>query len=295
MFFDRRKIMKKFKVAIVQCDTVMPDVARNTKTAIKFIREASENGADLVLFPECFLTAYAAPDICEELLPVHEIENHPEFIKWCENALTEDEPHFVQITKLAAELNIGVVITGFSKGKKYPQNTAWIIDRDGKVILKYSKVHTCDFDWERYLESGESFPVCKFDGITMGCMICYDREYPESARELMLSGAELIMHPNSCGGMPPRLKELSVRAMENMVGIAMANPQSPGMGNSCAFSPVVWTEDGTPLDNTIFVGDELTETVYYVDFDLDEIRAFREREDLGKYRKPKAYLLLKKD
>ena len=64
---------------------------------------------------------------CEELLPVHEIENHPEFIKWCENALTEDEPHFVQITKLAAELNIGVVITGFSKGKKYPQNTSEIL------------------------------------------------------------------------------------------------------------------------------------------------------------------------
>ena len=126
-------------------------------------------------------------------------------------------------------------------------------------------------------------------------MICYDREYPESARDLMLNGAELIMHPNSCGGMPPRLKELSVRAMENMVGIAMANPQAPGMGNSCAFSPMVYTEDGTPLDNTIFVGDELEETIYYVDFDLDEIRAYREREDLGKYRKPKAYLHLKKD
>lgn len=281
--------MKKLKVAIVQCDTIMPDVEQNAKTAIKFIREASKNGADLVLFPECFLTAYAAPDICEELLPVHEIKNHPEFIKWCENALTEDEAHFVQITKLAAELKIGVVITGFSKGKKYPQNTAWIIDRDGKVILKYSKVHTCDFDWERYLESGESFPVCKFDGITMGCMICYDREYPESARELMLSGAELIMHPNSCGGMPPRLKELSVRAMENMVGIAMANPPAPGMGNSCAFNPMVWTKEGETLDNTIFVGDELEETIYYVEFDLEEIRAYREREDLGKYRKPEAY------
>lgn len=288
--------MKKLKVAIVQCDTMMPDVEQNAKTAIKFIREASKNGADLVLFPECFLTAYAVPDICEELLPVHEIEHHPDFIKWCENALTEEEAHFVQITKLAAELKIGVVITGFSKGKKYPQNTAWIIDRDGKVILKYSKVHTCDFDWERYLESGESFPVCKFDGITMGCMICYDREYPESARELMLSGAELIMHPNSCGGMPPRLKELSVRAMENMVGIAMANPPAPGMGNSCAFHPMVWTKEGEPLDNTIFVGDELEETIYYVDFDLEEIRAYREREDLGKYRKPETYKkLLQRD
>ena len=126
---------------LIQYDTVEPDIEQNTITAMKLIREASKNGADLVLFPECFLTAYAAPDICEKLLPVQDIESHPEFVRWCETALTEDEEHFVQIANLAAELNIGVVLTGFSKGKRYPQNTAWIINRDGKVILKYSKVH----------------------------------------------------------------------------------------------------------------------------------------------------------
>ena len=279
--------MKPLKIAIVQHSAVAPDIEKNTAAAVKLIREASENSADLVLFPECFLTAYRAPDICGKLLPVRDIEGDPQFIKWCESAITEDGEHFVRIKNLAAELKIGVVITGFSKGKKYPQNTAWIIDRDGKVILKYSKVHTCDFDWERYLEPGDSFPVCRFDGITVGCMICYDREYPESARELMLNGAEIILHPNCCGDMPPRLKELSVRAMENMVGIAMANPPGKGMGNSCAFNPMVWTEEG--FDNTVFVGDELAETVYYADFDIARIRAYREREDLGKYRKPRAY------
>lgn len=284
---DREVFMKKLKVALIQYDAIMPDIEQNTITAIKLIRQASKNGADLVLFPECFLTAYEVPAICEKLLPIQEIEDCPEFIEWCENALTEDEEHFIQIANLAAELNIGVVITGFSKGRQYPQNTAWIINRDGKVILKYSKVHTCDFSWERYVESGDAFPVCQFDGITMGCMICYDREYPESARELMLNGAELIMHPNCCGGMAPRLKELSVRAMENMVGIAMANPPAQGMGNSCAFSPVVWAKEG--MDNTIFVGKELEEAIYYVEFDMDEIREYREKEDLGKYRKTRAY------
>ena len=285
--------MKKLKIALIQHNSVMSDIAKNTAAAEKLIREASKNGADLVLFPECFLTSYSAPDICKKLLPVDEIERDPQFIKWCENALSEDDEHFARITSLAAELNIGVVITGFSKGEQRPRNTAWIIDRDGKVILKYSKVHTCDFDWERYLEPGESFPVCKFDGVALGCMICYDREYPESARELMLSGAELIMHPNCCGDMPPRLKELSVRAMENMVGIAMANPPAPGMGNSCAFSPAVWTREG--FDNTVFVGTELDETIYCVEFDIDELRAYREREDLGKYRKPAAYKKLRQN
>lgn len=286
--------MKNLKVAIVQYDANRPDLDFNTDKAIEFISEAKENGADIVLFPECFLTAYACPDICEELLPMEDIQNDPAFLQWCENALTEEEAHFLKIQAIAKKLNIGVVITGFSKGKKTPQNTAWIIDRNGDVILKYSKVHTCDFWWERYLESGDAFHVCTFDGIQIGVMICYDREYPESARELMLQGAEIILQPNCCGGMAPRLRELSVRAMENMVGIAMANPPAAGMGCSCAYNPMVWDEQGNILNNEIIVAEELFEGILYVNFDIEEIRAYRDREDLGKYRKAGAYRFLTK-
>ena len=91
--------MKKLKVALVQYDAKMPDKEQNTTTAVKLIREASQNGADLVLFPECFLTSYTAPDICEKLLPVQEIENCPEFIKWCEDALAEEEEYFCKDSK----------------------------------------------------------------------------------------------------------------------------------------------------------------------------------------------------
>ena len=279
----------KLKVAMVQYDANEPDIDFNTKVAMKYIKEAKESGADIVLFPECFLTAYCCPDIVEELLPLEELENDSEFIDWCNSAVTEEEEHVLQIRKLAKELQIGVVITAFTKGEKYPQNTAFIIDRNGDIILKYSKVHTCDFDWERYLESGQEFKVCKFDGVNIGVMICYDREYPESARELMLQGAEIIFNPNCCGGMEPRLKELSVRAMENMVGVAMANPPAPGMGRSAAFNPMVWDENGEVLDNTIIVAEEFFEGIVYAEFDIDVIRKYRENEDLGKFRKPRAY------
>lgn len=279
----------KLKVAMVQYDANEPNIDFNTKVAMKYIKEAKKSGAGIVLFPECFLTAYCCPDIVEELLPLEELENDSEFIGWCNSAVTEEEEHVLQIRKLAKELQIGVVITAFTKGEKYPQNTAFIIDRNGDIILKYSKVHTCDFDWERYLESGQEFKVCKFEGVNIGVMICYDREYPESARELMLQGAEIIFNPNCCGGMEPRLKELSVRAMENMVGVAMANPPAPGMGRSAAFNPMVWGENGEVLDNTIIVAEEFFEGIVYAEFDIDVIRKYRENEDLGKFRKPRAY------
>ncbi|MDF2845787.1 MAG: Nitrilase/cyanide hydratase and apolipoprotein N-acyltransferase [Herbinix sp.] len=281
--------MNHFKVAMIQHKITGIDQQKNTELGLQYVRQAKQMGADFVLFPECWITSYHPPDILCKKRPFAEIEQEPEFIAWRESALTEESESIKSFCQLAKELSIGIEITGFTKGQRSAQNTAFIINREGEIILKYSKVHTCDFDWEGYLESGEQFNVCYFDDICLGVMICYDREYPESARELMLQGAELILMPNDCDGMKPRLQELSVRALENMVGIAMANPPGENAGNSCAFYPMVWDKEGNIIDNTIIVGDSRVEGIVLAMFDMDAIREHRSREDMGKYRKPRAY------
>ena len=140
------------------------------------------------------------------------------------------------------------------------------------------------------VEAGNEFMVCSFDGIKIGVMICYDREYPESARMLMLKGAEIILVPNDCGSMRPRIQALSTRAYENMVGIAMANANGENAGCSCAYSPICWDKNGICLDNTITLADEMTEGLLYADFDMDAIRDYRSREMMGNtFRKVVAY------
>ena len=74
----------------------------------------------------------------------------------------------------------------------------------------------------------------------MGAMICYDREFPESARVLMLKGAEVILIPNACNMSGFRMNQLRVRAYENMVGIALTNYAAPQQdGHSVAFDPAI--------------------------------------------------------
>lgn len=63
-----------------------------------------------------------------------------------------------------------MVLTAFTKGNKKPQNSAFVIDKSGNVLMKYSKVHTCDFADERNIESGKAFKVCDFEGIQLGIM-----------------------------------------------------------------------------------------------------------------------------
>lgn len=63
---------------------------------------------------------------------------------------------------------IGVVLTSFTKGNKQPQNSAFVINKSGDILIKYSKVHTCDFADERNVESGKEFRVCDLEGIKLG-------------------------------------------------------------------------------------------------------------------------------
>lgn len=264
-----------FRVAVLQMRSVNREYKRNIKTIIKYMSDAKQNGADILLLPECFITGY---DLT--------IDNA--------SAITEND--LAPLCENAKELNIGLVAAALTQGKSNPQNSAFVISKDGKILMKYAKVHTCDFADEKVLESGTEFKVCDFDGVKIGIMICYDREYPESARVLMLKGAEIILVPNDCGSMRPRLQALSTRAYENMCGVAMANPNGENAGNSCAYSPICWDRNGECVDNTLLLADAETEGLFYADFDMDAIRAYREREMMGNtFRKVKAYAQLLND
>lgn len=278
-----------FKIAIVQETRDPYDRKYNTEKGLSIVKKAKERGADIVLFPECWITGYDFPSVNEKL-PLNEIIKLPQFKEWNGLAIDENSQYIQEFCNISKKLNIGIVITGYTKGINRPQNSAFVINKSGEILMKYSKVHTCDFADERMLESGYEFKVCDFDGIKLGIMICYDREYPESARILMLKGAELILVPNDCGSMLPRVQVLSTRAYENMVGVVMANPPRKNAGCSCAFSPIVWDKNGVPIDNTIVLADDRTEDIFIAEYDIEKLRDYRSHEMMGNtYRKVKAY------
>lgn len=281
--------MSAMKIALVQKRAVPNHPKRNLELAVRYIGEASCLGADLVLFPEMWSNGYAPPfdgAFDDPTDPAFEKERK----EWLENAVTIESGYVTAVKDAAAKYKIGVCATFLSKTEDKFQNTAIVIDRSGKILLNYAKVHTCDFSLEKLLQHGSEFRVCDFEGVQIGVMICYDREFPERARVLMLKGAEIILVPNACDMNPLRLNQLSTRAFENMVGVAMANYPGEGWGGSCAFSPVVFDENGNCLDNVIIKADDVLEEILIAEFDMDRMRAYRERETWGNaYRKPEAY------
>nr|WP_217155957.1 hypothetical protein [Sphaerobacter thermophilus] len=106
----------------------------------------------------------------------------------------------------------------------------------------------------------------------------------------MLNGAEIILTPNACPLEPNRIGQFRARAFENMVGVAMANYAAPQQnGHSVAFDPIALDEEERFRDTLIVEAGE-AQGIYLAPFDLDRLRAWRQREVWGNaFRRPHRY------
>ncbi len=257
----------------------------NLEKGINACFKAKEKGADVALFPEMWSCGYTFP---------HEKERLQE----C--SIPSDSLFLKRFSELAAELDMAIAITLLERHEPKPRNTVCLFDRHGKLQYRYSKVHICDFgeaDDEGVLDAGDAFYVSDLDTkdgiIKVGSMICYDREFPESARILMLKGAELLLVPNACPMEINRLAQLRGRAYENMLAIATCNYPAPHPdcnGHSTLFDGVVYLPELSGSRDTCVFEAEEGEGVYTAELDVDMLRKYRLCEVWGvKNRRPELY------
>ena len=274
--------MSILKITLLQ---LMPgaDAGENREIGLRACREAKEMGTDIALFPEMWSSGYRIPATETERreLPV---AADGEFVR----AFREE----------AEKLRMAVGITYLERYDPLPRNTLSLFDRRGEEVLRYAKVHTCDFDIERQLARGDGFYTAPLETgagvVQAGAMICFDREFPESARVLMLEGAELVLVPNACPMELNRLSQLRARAFENMMAVATCNYPAghPDCnGHSTFFDGVVWEGDGFRDCCLLEAGGE--PGIYLAALDLDKLRRYREEEAFGNaYRRPGVYRAL---
>jgi len=277
--------MNKFKVALLQ---IAPEgsLYKNLKKGERYCHMAKEKGADIALFPEMYSIGY-------------DIYKRP-FEEWKKEAITLEDGFVKRFSELSKELDMAIGITFLEECEPKPKNTLVIFDRSGKEKLVYAKVHTCDFGVEKDLTPGDDFYACELETkngiVKIGAMICYDREFPESARILMLKGAEIILVPNACPMEINRLSQLRARAYENMVGVATCNyPDTVDdcNGHSSAFDGVAYLPELSGSRDTCIIEADGSEGIYMAEFDMDMIREYRKKEVHGNaYRKPEKYKMI---
>ena len=191
------------------------DIDENLKKSIDFIKKASRNGADLILFPELQLTPFFPQyeDIDAERY-VHEI----------------DSPHVREIQNACLENGIFAVTNLYitENGKNY--DMSFLIDEKGKIVGNQKMVHIKQaerfYEASYYTPSEEGFNVFKTPFGKIAIVICFDRHLPESIRTATLKGADLILIPTANTSDEPTEMfqwEVKVQSFQNNVTSAMCN------------------------------------------------------------------------
>ncbi|MFC5652221.1 nitrilase-related carbon-nitrogen hydrolase [Paenibacillus solisilvae] len=160
----------------------------------RLVREAAAKGAQIISLQEIFYGPY----FCAE-----------QSARWYEaSEEIPNGPTTRLFQELAKELGVVIVLPIYEReGIAAYYNAAAVIDADGAYLGKYRKHHIphvaaggdgCGF-WEKYYfkPGNRGYPVFETAYAKIGVYICYDRHFPEGARMLGLSGAEIVFNPSA--------------------------------------------------------------------------------------------------
>jgi predicted amidohydrolase len=216
-------------IALAQLTPRLRETATNIETISRVVSARPE--ADLVVFPELFLSGYTVADI-DEL------------------AINRDGPELKSIADIARESSTALILGAPEHVSGGVANSAFCVDEQGDIAAVYRKVQLYGGEESDTFIAGDELLIVELCGLKMGLMICFDVEFPEVARSLAQAGAELLVTISA--NMEPFGNDhavfASARALENGLPHAYVNQVGPGEeGLTFAGGSAVVSQDGEVL------------------------------------------------
>ena len=290
--------MRKVKVAALQF-SCSKDVQENINKAEKMVREAADNGANIILLPELFERQY----FCQE-----------KRYDYYDYALPlEENPAVNRFKEVAKELGVVIPVSFYEKDIDRLFNTVAMIDADGSVLGIYRKTNIPDVHFYQekfYFTPGDTgFKVFDTRFGRIGVGICWDQWFPETARCMAVQGAELLLYPTAIGSEPILDVDSSGhwrRVMQghaaanlmpvvaaNRIGVETVEPckENAGQSSSLDFYGCSFIADAT---GDIIASAKQEETILYGEFDLDALKEDRLSWGLFRDRRPETYVVMTK-
>lgn len=267
----------------------------NIDAAEKAVRQAAEQGAQIILLPELFETWY----FCQE-------RNYDSYglarTVW-------ENPAVKRMKELAAWLKVVLPVSFFERAGNVTYNSVAVIDADGELLGVYRKTHIPDdhfYQEKFYFTPGNTgFQVWQTAYGRIGVGICWDQWFPEAARCMSLMGAELLLYPTAigsepiieCDSMPHWRRCMQGHAAANVVPVIAANRigeerVEPCSGNNGQASSLTFYGSSFITDETgelLEEGGREEEGVLLHTFDLKAIEEMRFGWGLFRDRRPEMY------
>ncbi|EPI4816731.1 N-carbamoylputrescine amidase [Vibrio alginolyticus] len=264
------------------------DLEDNLAKAKKAIREAAQNGANVILPQELF----AAPYFCKK--------QEAKYFELAEE--TENCRLIKEMSALAKELGVVIPVSYFEKAGNTFFNSLVMIDADGTVLDNYRKSHIPDgpgYSEKYYFSPGDTgFKVWQTKFGKFGAGICWDQWFPELARSLALHGAEAIFYPTAIGSEPqdPTLdsrdhwqRTMQGHSAANLVPVIASNrvgtEVDDGIETTFYGSSFITDHTGAKIAEAPREG----ETIIYAEIDLATTAKARHAWGLFRDRRPDLY------
>lgn len=286
--------MRNVGIGIVQMQCTKK-VKENIEKADCMVRVAAGQGANVILLPELFERNY----FCQE--------RNYSYYSYAKPLLENDAVcHFRNVAK---ELQVVLPVSFYEKAGNVLYNSVAVIDADGEILGVYRKTHIPDdhyYQEKFYFTPGNTgFPVWDTRFGKVGVGICWDQWFPETARCLVLNGAEMLLYPTAigsepvlkCDSMPHWRRCMQGHAGSNVLPVAAANrigletvepdEENGGQNSSLLFYGSSFITDETgELKKTASRDQEEVLTAF---FDLDETAENRMNWGLFRDRRPHCY------
>ena len=286
--------MRKVTIAAVQMQCSI-SVSENIEKADEMVRRAAQQGAQVILLPELFERPYFCQD------------RRYEYYAFAKPVLENDAVrHFLSVAK---ELEVVIPVSFYEKDGCTLYNSVAMVDADGSLMGVYRKTHIPDdhyYQEKFYFTPGNTgFRVWDTRYGRIGVGICWDQWFPETARCLALSGAEMILYPTAigsepilnCDSMEHWRRCMQGHAGSNLLPVAAANrigletvtpdPANGGQSSSLRFygSSFIADETGALVASASRDREEILTAV----FDLDEVEENRMSWGIFRDRRPHCY------
>jgi N-carbamoylputrescine amidase len=241
--------------------------------ALAGIAEAAAAGANIVCLPELFAGLYPC-----------QAEDHRQFDQ------AEPIPGPTSDALAGAARRHGVVIVGSlfeRRAEGLYHNTAVVLDADGSLAGMYRKMHIPDdpFYYEKFYFTPGDLGFCSFPTRfgRIGVCVCWDQWFPEAARLVALTGAQIILYPTAIGWLPDEKQQVGTAqhsAWETMMrshaianGVFVGAVNRTGVEGQLEFWGASFACD--PSGNVLGRAAHDTEETLLVDCNLDQIDAVR--------------------